>query len=222
MSLNRFVLAAGVLAVGFVGALPFRHPKLQPAAVTAPSWPSDLPLRRQDVTLQVSPLTDTSPAVGLEQLSLKSRPPTSLAPPDAESVAPALEDLGSPPSFSPMYESLLVGAGGTSELADSPYAAAQQIFGQQTSAQSVGFSSGARDGLPREDYRPALREHRIVDGDTLSGLAQRYLGDAARAEEVYELNRDRLRDPNVLPVGKRLRIPQRGEALLTPVARLGP
>jgi nucleoid-associated protein YgaU len=51
------------------------------------------------------------------------------------------------------------------------------------------------------------RRHRIRDGDTLAKLAQRYLGDPAREQEIYSLNQDVLPDPAILPIGAWLRIP---------------
>lgn len=51
------------------------------------------------------------------------------------------------------------------------------------------------------------RFHVVTDGDTLPSLAQRYLGDPARARELYELNRDRLENPDLLPIGAMLRTP---------------
>jgi nucleoid-associated protein YgaU len=54
------------------------------------------------------------------------------------------------------------------------------------------------------------RSHKIVDGDTLAALAQRYLGSAARAEEIFKANRDVLNDPELLPIGAELKIPPRG------------
>ena len=55
-----------------------------------------------------------------------------------------------------------------------------------------------------------MRSHKIVDGDTLAALAQRYLGSAARAEEIFKANRDVLDDPELLPIGAELKIPPRG------------
>ena len=52
-------------------------------------------------------------------------------------------------------------------------------------------------------------EHKIVDGDTLAALALDYLGDARRAEEIFEANRQVLSDPELLPIGAKLRIPPR-------------
>ena len=72
---------------------------------------------------------------------------------------------------------------------------------------------GAALGLPGTDRRlvaaqreqPA-RRHKIVDGDTLRGLAERYLGSPDRALEIYEANRDLLPSPELLPIGVELKI----------------
>jgi nucleoid-associated protein YgaU len=55
-----------------------------------------------------------------------------------------------------------------------------------------------------------LRRHTIHDGDTLEGLAVRYLGDSQRAGEILELNRQVLADPQLLPIGVAISIPPRG------------
>lgn len=52
------------------------------------------------------------------------------------------------------------------------------------------------------------RTHVVTDGDTLPLLAERYLGDAGRAQELYQLNQDRLQHPDLLPIGIILRTPQ--------------
>lgn len=48
--------------------------------------------------------------------------------------------------------------------------------------------------------------HRITDGDTLASVAARYLGSASRWPEVFAANRDRLSNPEVLPINTELRI----------------
>jgi nucleoid-associated protein YgaU len=55
--------------------------------------------------------------------------------------------------------------------------------------------------------------HKIVDGDTLSLLAERYWGDAQLAGKLFEANRDVLRSPDLLPLGIVLKIPSREEAM---------
>lgn len=58
--------------------------------------------------------------------------------------------------------------------------------------------------------------HVIRDGDTLESIARRYLGDANRWQEIYELNRQVLPDAEILPIGLELRLPPLG---LVPVKR---
>ncbi len=50
--------------------------------------------------------------------------------------------------------------------------------------------------------------HVVADGDSLPEIAERYLRDASRAREIYNLNRDVLNSPDLLPIGAELRIPQ--------------
>lgn len=49
--------------------------------------------------------------------------------------------------------------------------------------------------------------HVVQSGDTLSGIAGRYLGSIARFDEIYELNQDQLSGPHALKIGMRLRLP---------------
>lgn len=51
------------------------------------------------------------------------------------------------------------------------------------------------------------RTHVIHSGDSLERLAQRYLGDAGRAIEIFDLNRQVLENPHLLPIGTELKIP---------------
>jgi nucleoid-associated protein YgaU len=70
------------------------------------------------------------------------------------------------------------------------------------------ISPGAsQDAMP--PAAQTARTHTVVDGDTLQGLAERYLGSAARAVEIYQANRDKLSSPNLLPIGVELKLPPR-------------
>ena len=51
------------------------------------------------------------------------------------------------------------------------------------------------------------RTHVVQAGETLSGLAGKYLGSTARYREIYDANRDVLRSPNSLTEGLTLKIP---------------
>jgi nucleoid-associated protein YgaU len=86
------------------------------------------------------------------------------------------------------------------------------------SMRTASYQSSANRPPPPPPEPPRLRPerkpettymlHRIVDGDTLSRLAQRYLGSSKRFLEIYEANRDRLQSPDLLPIGLELRIPR--------------
>ena len=70
--------------------------------------------------------------------------------------------------------------------------------------------SNSRSGGSIDMMLPAkgtARTHRIIDGDTLAGLAQRYLGSPGRAREIFDANRNVLSDPKLLPIGAELKIP---------------
>jgi hypothetical protein len=64
-------------------------------------------------------------------------------------------------------------------------------------------------GGDRPSAEDLERTHTVVDGDTLTTLAERYLGSPGRAMEIYNANRFSLPSPDVLPIGVELRIPPR-------------
>jgi nucleoid-associated protein YgaU len=65
--------------------------------------------------------------------------------------------------------------------------------------------SGAGPDLDMPDTAP--RRHVVVDGDTLSKLAVRYLGNSDRVAELFRANRALLSNPDLLPIGAVLEIP---------------
>jgi len=67
-------------------------------------------------------------------------------------------------------------------------------------------------GADGGDTAPVSRDEPTVtyvvrSGDTLSELAQRFLGSTARYRELFEANRDVLANPDVLPAGTILQVP---------------
>jgi len=73
-------------------------------------------------------------------------------------------------------------------------------------------------GLPRANSgRASERTHGLEDGDTLEYLAEHYLGDADRAMEIYEANRNVLSSPDVLPIGVEIEMPPRGRPTAAPL-----
>lgn len=55
--------------------------------------------------------------------------------------------------------------------------------------------------------KEAPQTHKIVDGDSLKSLAERYLGSPDRYLEIFQANRHVLSSPQVLPIGAELKIP---------------
>jgi len=63
---------------------------------------------------------------------------------------------------------------------------------------------------PCEKPTPGVRPHvyRVEEGDTLIGIARNILKNGNRWMEIYELNKDKIDNPNVLPVGLELKLPK--------------
>jgi nucleoid-associated protein YgaU len=51
------------------------------------------------------------------------------------------------------------------------------------------------------------KTYTVKAGDTLRKIAEKLLGDADKWKEIYEANRDTIKDPNVIRVGMELEIP---------------
>lgn len=77
-----------------------------------------------------------------------------------------------------------------------------------TPAAVPGRAVGASvaEAAPASDSAAPLR-YTVRSGDTLSGIAERFLGTRARAREVFEANRGLLPGPDHLRVGMVLNIP---------------
>lgn len=60
---------------------------------------------------------------------------------------------------------------------------------------------------PATTTQAVERLHLVVPGDTLSGLAKTYYGKAGLYMKIFEANKDQLKDPNLIKVGQKLKIP---------------
>jgi len=95
-------------------------------------------------------------------------------------------------------------------------------FGSQTqqSGRLAGRSEANRSdrtqATPPQEFPE--RYHIIVNGDTLARIAQRYLGDAQRGDVILRWNREIIRDPTQLPLGKKIRIPSMEDLATDPTA----
>jgi nucleoid-associated protein YgaU len=60
---------------------------------------------------------------------------------------------------------------------------------------------------PASDSKPVGKTYTVVQGDSLSEIAQREYGDAQKWRIIYEANRDVIQDPEIIHPGQRLRLP---------------
>ncbi len=63
------------------------------------------------------------------------------------------------------------------------------------------------DEKPPQGGADFTQWHEVKSGENLSKIAQRYYGDASLYPKIFEANRDVLKDPNMIRVGQKLRIP---------------
>ena len=85
-----------------------------------------------------------------------------------------------------------------------------QSYGTRTvqpakKAKAVRISGPKRE----EGSPPEISTHKVEAGDCLWNLAKQYLGDGSRYNEIYELNRDIVQNPNLIYVGQELKLPER-------------
>lgn len=178
---GRFFAAAVVIGLGLLAAWPFYKsaPPVPPYRRGSPVDGAKLILRNQDIILQVSSRVEESPAPSLP-------PRNAILASDQRTISPP-EESPRLPDLPAQYRSLL----------------------DPNSTQPNANLPPAPGRVLEASPLPPLREHVLVDGDTLSRLAERYLGSAARSGEILELNRDVLGDGSLLPIGKLLKIPPR-------------
>jgi nucleoid-associated protein YgaU len=183
--LSRLLGVASVLGVGFCAALPFYQPRQRLPEPRPAIAPLELTLRRPDSPLRLASPTESSPAIGLARVPAGA----ASAPGDIHSTSAGSIDLAHlvPPPALPV------------------------------SFQPTPDSSPTNDWKPRTFpgeslvNRPALkpRPYRLRDGDTLEKVAERFLGNPARAAEIFEANHGVLSRPDLLPVGVTIVIPAR-------------
>lgn len=165
------------------------------------------PPRRFDEGIAVAKLRNEAPrALGNEPRSpaeIRRLPPVADANPQfAESGANRVNNVGADWSGSRTIQ-----AGGITSLEEpsSPPATAAAYSAPAASAPG----QLAPSPWPMAEPQNEPRTHIVADGDSLERLASLYLSDPQRSREIYELNRDVLGNPDLLPIGAELKIPER-------------
>ncbi|MFO7906253.1 MAG: LysM peptidoglycan-binding domain-containing protein [Planctomycetota bacterium] len=183
--LKRLALGLGVMVLGILGALPFRH---SPGADETPSdrKTADDAMLGKGVALQVPGQAVSTPS---QVPDLRPMPPA-----EKEPEKPAKEEMSESKlgkHFTP-----------PPQLPDEYY----PLYRPENRDEAEAGRGVSSDNHDTSDRQPR-RTHTIRDGDTLPLLAQRYLGDPQRGGEIMEANRSVLSDPEVLPIGVEIIIP---------------
>jgi nucleoid-associated protein YgaU len=71
-----------------------------------------------------------------------------------------------------------------------------------------GVGEVKADQLKAPAQTAAVEYYEIVAGDTLSGIAKRYFGDANAWERLFEANREVIKDPDLIFPGQKIRVPR--------------
>lgn len=226
----RFIMGLALVVTGVSVAAPFAlelaaaHARSQaapmaaavpapPAAFETPHMPAGyathaIPDPRLDPRLggwehQPEVVADLPPLPGAAALPTDAMLPDAYAPPPPPApLPPVAADMSrSTPQVAPAYRSTLDVPPPPLLDADSPPPLA--VAWSANDASRAGRAALAAASPP-----PAASSVYVVrDGDDLTGIATRFYGNPAAADVIWSVNRDRLTDPSLLPIGMELSIP---------------
>ena len=201
------MISIGLVMAGIFAALPFYHaPQEADSTAMRPSSQPELPLRGSSDT-RPSELLTLSLSPSEEQYQTENRSPAAEFLRSAQQREPVLElpqirrdealrsvaiipDLA--PSFRPFTETIRL---------------LRDVDRTHTIAMAPNATPPADLLLDSPEPEQPVRRHRIVDGDTLASIAQRYYNNDTQADSLFQANREVLKNPQVLPLGEWLLIP---------------
>lgn len=68
--------------------------------------------------------------------------------------------------------------------------------------------SGSSSTAPQSPAAARQRTYTVVAGDSLSKIAKREYGDASKWPRIFEANRDKIQNPDLIHPGQVLNLPQ--------------
>jgi nucleoid-associated protein YgaU len=57
------------------------------------------------------------------------------------------------------------------------------------------------------EHNDVFGRYKVQSGDTLSKVAQKFYGDSSKYRQIFDANKDVLKDPNKINVGQELKLP---------------
>ena len=67
--------------------------------------------------------------------------------------------------------------------------------------------SGSSSSAPLPKDEAVTRTYTVVSGDSLSKISKKILGNAGRWKEIWEANKDQIKNPDLIHPGQVLKIP---------------
>lgn len=224
----RFVIGMAMFACGAVLVQPLASSLLQACRPTADAGPVAMPVFAAGAFVQPGPTVQPGPAAppaghgALPAMSLPPMGPGGHAIPDMTpapaAAAPAVTAAAAPPPATPtpLPESALDWVPPAPGL-DGTYRSTVKIpppplldaHAPPPLAAGLTPHEAARPVTPAAPPRDVVAPATYVvrDGDDLTGIALRVYGHAGAASAIWAANRERLIDPQVLPIGLVLRLP---------------
>ena len=196
------------------------------------------PFRKTQTDRALDPAAESVPVSGLSQTAATQRPdqPLSMGSPAPHvvakmtSMAEGSEPANNPPaaaSFDLANHPALTGLPNAETASPaSPTLTPNRMEQRGTARHPEPVQEPTSDTRPaasttQQDHefdarklRPAEIRHIVENSDTLEKLAKRYLGDESRALEIFDLNRDVLDNPHLLPINAQLRIPKNAQRVI--------
>jgi nucleoid-associated protein YgaU len=81
------------------------------------------------------------------------------------------------------------------------------MTGDKPRSDFSNVQSGSSSTAPKPAAPPPER-YTVVAGDSLSKIAKRFYGDAQQWRQIYDANRQQVKDPDLIQPGWKLRIPE--------------
>ena len=75
-----------------------------------------------------------------------------------------------------------------------------------------GASTSATDAAGEPAQAVVYETYEVVSGDSLSKIARKKYGDASLWKVIFDANTDRIKDPDLIQVGWKLKIPPKPDS----------
>jgi nucleoid-associated protein YgaU len=191
---RKLLLAIGVVGVGACASLPFLRTSQQQSHIVSPTAEVELPWRDKSDSVLLEVRSEAEDSIDDREIERESPRARLRATGHGPRVILDADELRKPPNPPALSSSF-------SSDAD------ESSLSEEKNAMKSGSAKTSIKNAPDVNIDGEFRRHRVIDGDTLEALAEKYLGDANRSKEIFEANRDVLTSPDTLPIDVQLVIP---------------